>query len=127
MTAKETTELRRKLAQLDKLRTKLGELDEQEKDLASECISLMDAHKQTRFNFGENRQAVLTTPATTKIDPDAFRRIAVEANLTDEQIDACVNTTISVGAARKALGDERVDAIAKTRPGKPQLRITGER
>lgn len=127
MTAAETNKLRRDLKALDKLRTKIEQLAAQDEAASSALIAEFKRHRIDRFNFAPNRAGVLASKTKSSVTPDAFRRAAIEKNLSDEQMDACLKEGVLIGEARKVLGDETVDKIADKKPGKPELRITGQR
>ncbi|HMQ16553.1 MAG TPA: hypothetical protein PKC49_11310 [Phycisphaerae bacterium] len=122
---REQIQLRKKLRDLDRLRTRIEQARDQERPLHAECIVLMRQAGYKRLNISENRTAVLTEPVRRKVSVDAFRRAALEANLDDAQIDQVVTETVSVTRAEKLLGAERLDAIATTEPGEPAVKITG--
>lgn len=125
MTPPELRALAVKLRRLDRVRSRLAELTQRDEQLTVEAIVLMRQHRIEHLNFSATRSVALVAKTRTVVEPDAFRRAALEANLSDEQVDQALSESVRVTEARKLLGDERLDAIAEHRPGKPELRFSG--
>ncbi|MBW7907179.1 MAG: hypothetical protein LC135_01930 [Phycisphaerae bacterium] len=125
MTPAEVRALSVKLRRLDRVRTRLAELAQRDEQLTAEAIVLMRQQRLEHLNFSATRSVALVTKQRTTVAPEAFRRAALEANLSDEQIDQALSESVRVTEARKLLGDERLEAIAESRPGKPELRFSG--
>lgn len=123
----------RKFRDLDEVRSEIERLEQREADLVGQCVQLMREADRSVVVFaakagGIERVAHLEHPRTQTIeDVDRFEVEARHAGASDEQISASIKRSVTIAAARKLLDPDTLDRISSMRPGKPRIKITGNR
>lgn len=120
----------RNLRKLDQVRSQIEELKRVESDLGKLCVSLMRSERVKRVAWtsdGVERVAALETRVSESIDYHAFLDACQHLDIDPEQRDQAVRMTVSMPKARKLLPESELKLLVQRRPGRPYVKITGNR